>query len=187
MARVDYVYVIVDSSNSMIGNKIGSVNDAINNILFRLRKIQAKNDVSIQMIQMSFAKNVVWSNVFPVPLDQFVFSDIYTSEDESNMGADFVELFNKLEEQHEAMALKDSETTILLFSDCLYSDDAYAGLSLLRDNPIFNNSNRIGVTFNDELSEDLAKKILSDFVSGEENIVVDDFGKLNKSLFEKYR
>ncbi|MDE6024287.1 MAG: VWA domain-containing protein [Lachnospiraceae bacterium] len=187
MERIDYVYIIVDNSNSMLGNKIGSVNDAINNILFRLRKIQAKNDVSIQMIQMSFAKSVVWSNVFPVPLSQFVYNDLYTCESESNMGTAFKELYEKLERQYEVTSTKDSETTILLFSDGLYSDDVYAGLSLLKKNPIFKTANRIGITFHDDLSEDLAEKFLAEYVSGSDNIVIDDFGKLNRLLFEKYR
>lgn len=187
MARVDYVYIIVDNSNSMIGNKIGAVNDAINNILFRLRKIQASNEVCIQMIQMSFAKSVVWSNVFPVPLNQFTYSDLYTSENESNMGAAFEELYEKLEKQYEVTSNKDSETTILLFSDCLYSDDISEGLNKLRRNFIFNSANRIGITFNDELSLDLAENLLIEFVSGNDNIVVEDFSKLNRLLFEKYR
>lgn len=187
MARTDYVYIIVDNSNSMVGNKIGAVNDAINNILFRLKKIQAGNDVSIQMIQMSFAENVVWSNVFPVPLNQFTFTDLYTAETESNLGKALKELSEKLEKQHEAISTKDSETTILLFSDCLYSDDACAGLAILRENPVFKSANRIGISFQDVLSEDLAERFLRDFVSGGDNIVMDDFGKLSRLLFEKYR
>jgi uncharacterized protein YegL len=187
MARTDYVYIIVDNSNSMTGNKIGAVNDAINNILFRLKKIQAGNDVSIQMILMSFAERVVWSNVFPVPLNQFAFTDLYTAESESNLGNALKELSGKLEKQYEVTSTKGSETTILLFSDCLYSDDAYEGLSILKENPVFKLANRIGISFHDAISEDLAEKFLKDYVSGSDNIVIDDFGKLSRLLFEKYR
>lgn len=187
MSRVDYVYLIVDASNSMRGSKIGTVNDAINNILFRLRKIGISNNIDIKMILMTYADNVVWSNIFPVTLDTFKFNDLTVIGNRSNLSEAYKELKEKLNKQSASKSFQDNATTIILFTDGLATDLFEDELKELKKNKVFASSNRIGVTFNDDLSKEFALQVLAGFVSAQSNVVVDDFNLLNRLLFEKYK
>lgn len=187
MDRIDYFYFIIDVSKSMAGRKIGAVNDAVNNIVYRLKRFVGSRDLTFKIVSMTYADKPFWSNSIPVEVNVFVFSDLLTIGTESNLGVALTELNEKLLRQGEVDNEKGTSTTIVLFSDGLSTDDIGAPLEVLKNNVMFNNANRIAVTFDDELSKDIAFEELGTFVNKEENIVVDDFVKLNKMLFEKYR
>ena len=102
MSRIDYFYFMVDVSNSMSGRKIGAVNDALNNIVFRLKKIMRSQGVSANIILLTYADNVRWSNVLPESVDSFVFTDLNVEGTASNLGLALSELDSKLKRQSEA-------------------------------------------------------------------------------------
>ena len=94
-------------------------------------------------------------------------------------------LDEKLQKQ-KAVYDTTGETTIILFSDGLATDDYEVQMKILNDNEMFVNSNRIAFTYGSDIF-DLIKKTLCTFVSSENNVIVDDFISLNKLLFEHYR
>lgn len=187
MDRIDYFYFIIDVSKSMAGRKIGAVNDAVNNIVYRLKRFVGSRDLTFKIVSMTYADKPYWSNSIPVEVSGYVFSDLLTIGTESNLGIALTELNEKLLRQSEVDTEKGASTTIVIFSDGMSTDDIRAPLEVLKNNEMFVNSNRIAVTFDDELSRDIAFEDLGLLVNKEENIIVDDFVKLNKMLFEKYK
>ena len=186
MDRIDYFYFIIDVSKSMANRKIGSVNDSVNNIVYMLKKLASSDGIKARIVTMTYADKPQWSNLIPVEVSTFVFSDLLTIGSESNLGAALSELNEKLNRQSEVDKEKGASTTIVLFSDGLSTDDISAPVEVLNKNEMFTNSNRICVTFSDELSKDIALEEFALLVNKRENIIVDDFVQLNKMLLEKY-
>lgn len=186
MKRTDYLYLLADVSNSMSGPRLGAVNDAINNIVYRFRKVLSNNEIQLKMMLMHFSKNITWSNAMPVPLDSFVFSDLQVEDRFTNIGAAFEELHQKLLKQFSVERKSDAETTIVLFTDGLPTDDYKNPQCQLNGNPVFLNANRIVFAFHNGC-EDMIEDIFAEFASGADSIIYEDFVGLNKMLFEKYR
>lgn len=185
MVRIDYIYFVVDVSNSMKGVKLGSVNDAINNIVHRLKKVANSLNIEIKLVVLTFSDRVRWSSILPQSINSFNFEDLVVEASESNFGLALEELDEKLQKQ-KAVYDTTGETTIILFSDGLATDDYEVQMKKLNDNEMFVNSNRIAFTYGSDIF-DLIKKPLCTFVSSENNVIVDDFISLNKLLFEHYR
>ncbi|MCI8306589.1 MAG: VWA domain-containing protein [Lachnospiraceae bacterium] len=185
MGRTDYIYFIIDVSNSMRGAKLGSVNDAIHNTIHRLKKVVNNSALDIKLVVMTFAKDVTWSGVLPVSLNAFVFEDLCVEACESAFGKALGELDEKLLRQ-EAVWSQAGETTILLFSDGLSTDDYDSQIKKLYRNKIFMEANRIAFTYGSAIYN-LIKEPLCAFAGKESNIVIDDFITLDKMLLERYR
>lgn len=185
MKRTDYIYFVIDVSNSMQGAKLGSVNDAINNIVHRLKKVVNSMNIDIKLVVMTFAENVRWSSILPISLNSFVFEDLLVEASESGLGQALEELNEKLLKQE---VVQDSmgETTLILFSDGLATDDYEEQIKKLERNNVFLNSNRIAFTYGSAIYE-LIKEPLCEFAGKEENVIIDDFLSLNRILFERYR
>lgn len=186
MRRTDYIYFLIDNSNSMNGFKLGSVNDAITNIIHRLKKNMNNKDICLKVIVMTFSDAVSWSNIIPVELNNFIFSDLQIGGKETKMGEAYRELFEKLLRQEEAGNNSADETTIIMFSDGISTDSYEDELQLLKQNTIFSKSNRIAFTF-DGFAKAVSVNCLGDFVSQGTNIIIEDFVALNKMIFGKYR
>lgn len=187
MDRIDYFYFIVDTSASMSGRKIGAVNDAINNIIRRLKRFVASKDVQFKIILLSFDDKPKWSNIIPIDINSFSFMDLSTGGEATNLGKALEALSDKLERQGETDVNMGSSTTIIFFSDGLITDEINNPLNRLNSMSVYRNTNRIAVAFDDEISKDFAEDYFGLIVNKRENIVIDNFVKLNKMLFEKYR
>lgn len=185
MERTDYIYFVIDVSNSMQGAKLGSVNDAINNIIHRLKKVVSSLNIEIKLVVMTFSDSVKWSSILPTNINSFVFEDLFVEASESRLGQALEELNEKLLRQ-EIVQDTLGETTLILFSDGLATDDYEVQMNKLNDNKVFLNSNRIAFTYGSAIFE-LIKEPLCAFASNENNVIVDDFIALNKKIFEHYR
>ncbi len=187
MGAVDYYYLIIDVSDSMHGNKIGAVNDAVNNMIFRLKRVKMAKDITLKVVSLTYSDEVNWSTPFPVDVTSFTYSDPEVHGKASNMGKVLEELDAKLKRQAEASVSVTTNTTIIFFTDGLMTDDWSASLEKIKNNDTFQKSNKIAVTFGDELSIDIAKENLSVLLGGEKNIVIDNFVELNRVIFEQYK
>lgn len=188
MGRTDYLYLLVDVSKSMEGRKIGAVNDSINGIVYRLRKIAIRNNVTIRIILMTFDSSVRWSNIVPIDINKFSFTDLIITEEMPGdcFGAAMKELLEKIEKQAEVTE-DNSRTTMVLFTDGLFTESYSEKLANLLKNQLFKKANRIAFTFEDSLSLDIAKKNLVEFTGCSDFLIVEDFNKLNQLLFENYK
>lgn len=187
MGTVDYYYLIIDVSDSMQGNKIGSVNDAVNNLIFRLRRVTMSKDIMPKVVSLTYSDEVNWSTPFPVDVTSFTYSDPVVQGKASIMGKVLDELDVKLKRQAEASVSGGVNTTIIFFTDGLITDDWSNSLDKIKTNDTFQQANKIAVTFGDELSLNIAKENLSMLLGGEKNIVVDNFVELNRVIFEQYK
>ena len=187
VGAVDYYYLIIDVSDSMHGNKIGAVNDAVNNMIFRLKRVKMAKDITLKVVSLTYSDEVNWSTPFPVDVTSFTYSDPTVHGKASNMGKVLDELDAKLKRQAEASVSVTTNTTIIFFTDGLMTDDWSASLEKIKNNDTFQKSNKIAVTFGDELSIDIAKENLSVLLGGEKNIVIDNFVELNRVIFEQYK
>jgi len=187
VGAVDYYYLIIDVSDSMHGNKIGAVNDAVNNMIFRLKRVKMAKDITLKVVSLTYSDEVNWSTPFPVDVTSFTYSDPAVHGKASNMGKVLEELDAKLKRQAEASVSVTTNTTIIFFTDGLMTDDWSASLEKIKNNDTFHKANKIAVTFGDELSIDIAKENLSVLLGGEKNIVIDNFVELNRVIFEQYK
>jgi len=187
VGEVDYYYLIIDVSDSMQGNKIGSVNDAINNMIFRLKRVKMAKDITPKVVSLTYSDEVNWSTPFPVDVTSFTYSDPAVHGKASNIGKVLDELDAKLKRQAEASVSAETKTTIIFFTDGLITDDWVESLDKIKSNETFQKANKIAVTFGDELSVDIAKENLSVLLGGEKNIVIDNFVELNRVIFEQYK
>ena len=187
MERTDYFYFIIDVSGSMSGRKIGSVNDSLNNIIYRLKRFAGKESLTVKVIVMTYAGEPKWSNSIPEDIINYSFTDVFLEGEQSNLGRALEELNQKLTRQGITDKEQGRSTTVVLFTDGLSTDDLQNSVNELNKNPVYVNSTRIGVTFDEDLSLDIAEKNLKLLINKDENLVVDNFVKLNKMLFEKYK
>ena len=187
METVDYFYLIIDTSESMRGNKIGSVNDAINNMVFRLKRIKASKNITPKIIVLTFSDEVCWSTIFPVDVSSFSFVDPVVHGRASKLSNALMELDTKLMRQAEAPVSTNSNTTIVFFTDGLITDDWTGALETIRKNQTFQRARKIAVTFEDEVSVDIAVDNLRVLLGSEKNIIIDDFVEFNRIIFEQYK
>lgn len=71
------VFVIVDVSHSMRGNKIRTVNSVMRQIVPQLRDIGG-SDADVKLAAMSFSNEVHWMTSSPVPVEEFEWTDLQT-------------------------------------------------------------------------------------------------------------
>ncbi|WP_026657811.1 vWA domain-containing protein [Butyrivibrio sp. AC2005] len=187
MAGVDYFYIVIDVSESMQGNRIGAVNDAVNNIVFRLKRIKAAKGIIPQIISLTYSVDVQWSTPFPVDVVSFVYCDPLVVGKASNMAKALLELETKLDRQSQAVSAQESNTTIIYFTDGLVTDNLAEARDKLFNNRVYKEAKKIAVTFGDELTLDIAKENLLTILDSEKDIVVDDFVELNRIIFEQYK
>ncbi len=69
------VFVIVDVSHSMRGNKIRTVNSVMREILPKLRDVGG-SDADVKIAAMSFGNEVHWMTPSPVPVEEFEWTDL---------------------------------------------------------------------------------------------------------------
>lgn len=71
------VFVIVDVSHSMRGNKIRTVNSVMRQIVPQLRDVGG-SDADVKVAAMSFSNEVHWMTPSPVPVEEFEWTDLQT-------------------------------------------------------------------------------------------------------------
>lgn len=140
------LFFLVDTSSSMAGDKIGSLNEGIRDVLPDLRELSHDNaDALIKIAVLDFASGTEWVTQIPCDLDSFVWTNL-SAEGVTDMGEAFTELNAKLSKD---AFLKDAvgsyAPVIILISDGEPTDNYRRGLDLLRQNPWFNASIRIAL------------------------------------------
>ncbi len=90
------LFFVIDTSGSMAGNKIGAVNDAVENVLPMLDEISASNpDAEIKVAALEFSSGCNWLYDEPKLASEFVWQDV-TASGLTSLGAACQELNTKL-------------------------------------------------------------------------------------------
>lgn len=129
-------FILLDTSGSMEGAKIGALNDAMSNILVTLQGA-AFDGSAIELAVLTFGKTAKWMYESPKPVMDFGWKEL-KANGMTPLGSACLELDLALK-THTTLGDK---TGIILLSDGCPTDDFESGISLLKQNPVFTESYR---------------------------------------------
>ena len=150
------MFFLIDTSGSMKGTKMGELNTAIEELIPEIRRTGAA-DTDIKIAVMTFSSDVAWITPQPVPIETFEWSRL-RADGETNMGAAFSELNNKLSRSAFMSTPSLSYAPVIfLMTDGYPSDDYRQYIDILNSNSWFKYAVKtalaIGSDPNDEMLE----------------------------------
>ena len=177
------VFFLIDTSGSMAGGKISSLNVAIRDTLPMLAQLSSENtDTEIKIAALQFASGCDWMYPRPLPVEDFEWNDLEASG-LTSLGAAYQELLKKLSQTTGFMqeANASCAPVMILFSDGVPTDDAKHGLEHLKENNWYNAAIKIAVAIGDDANKD----ILKDFVknNSEAVLTVHNVSDLKKMIY----
>ena len=166
--RTMVLFFMVDTSGSMYGDKIGSVNEAIREVIPEIKDISEENaDALIKIAVLQFSSGAQWLCEKPVDSDQFVWNNLDVGG-LTDMGEAFKTLNEKLSRnQFMADAIGSYAPAIFMMSDGEPTDDYKKGLEELRKNKWFKVAIKVAVAIGADANTD----ILKEFTGNEECVL----------------
>ena len=149
------LFFLIDTSTSMAGSKISSVNTAIREVIPDLRDIGGA-DVEMKIAVMEFSSGCQWQNPSgPVSVDTFSWSNL-SADGVTDMGAAFLELNEKLSRNSFLKAPSASlAPVIILLSDGMPTDNWKGGLATLKANNWFKSAVKAALAIGKETDVDV--------------------------------
>lgn len=138
-------YVLVDTSGSMVGAKIGSLNDAMSNIVVELKQISSSTNQGITLSVLSFGKETKWMHNQSVDVEDFTWNRL-SAGGMTPLGKACIELERDLKSDTKE---SDENIFIILLSDGSPTDDFEEGIETLSANQKFKSSARFAVAIGD--------------------------------------
>ena len=131
------LFFVIDTSGSMVGSKIGSVNDAIENVLPMIGEISDENpDAEINVAALEFSTGTRWLYDEPKDAKEFIWQQVEADGLTSGCFA----------------------PAIILLSDGGPTDDFAGGLQVLQGNSWFKNAIKIAIAIGDDADKDVLKQ-----------------------------
>ena len=183
--KIMTLFYVVDTSGSMTGDKIGSVNSAMEEaITVDLPDISTANDdAEIRVAIMQFSSGCSWitPSSGPIGIGDVIWNDLHPSG-LTDLGAACVELDKKLSRNE----FLESQTgayapVILLFSDGGPTDNWVKGLEQLKKNNWFKHAIKIAIA----IGEDADKTVLATFTGTSESVIAVNDKHTLKALIRK--
>jgi uncharacterized protein YegL len=144
------LFSVVDTSGSMIGTKIGSVNTAIREVLPELKGIGG-SDVDLKITCLKFSSGCSWMHPSPVPVENFQWNNL-SADGVTDFGAACKELSDKMAKEKFMSAPSASVApAIFLMSDGEPTDDYKSGLAALQQNNWYKYAIKVAVAIGDGL------------------------------------
>jgi uncharacterized protein YegL len=179
------LFYVVDTSGSMTGDKIGSVNSAMEEaITVDLPDISTANDdAEIRVAIMQFSSGCSWitPSSGPIGIGDVIWNDLHANG-LTDLGAACTELDKKLSRNE----FLESQTgayapVILLFSDGGPTDNWEKGLEQLKKNNWFKHAIKIAIA----IGEDADKNVLATFTGTPESVIAVNDKHTLKALIRK--
>lgn len=169
--RIMTLFYIVDTSGSMYGDKLGSVNAAMEEaIITDLPQISAANDdAEIRVAIMQFASGCSWITPAsgPILIEEVIWNDLQPGG-LTDLGAACLELDQKLSRNEYLQSLTGAYApVILLFSDGAPTDNWEKGLKQLKTNNWFKHAIKIAIAIGDDAQKD----VLGTFTGTPESVI----------------
>lgn len=183
--KIMTLFYVVDTSGSMTGDKIGSVNSAMEEaITVDLPDISTANDdAEIRVAIMQFSSGCSWitPSSGPIGIGDVIWNDLHPNG-LTDLGAACVELDKKLSRNE----FLESQTgayapVILLFSDGGPTDNWEKGLEQLKKNNWFKHAIKIAIA----IGEDADKNVLATFTGTPESVIAVNDKHTLKALIRK--
>jgi len=165
--RTMTLFFMIDTSGSMMGNKIGAVNDAVVNVLPMLDEISETNpDAEIKVAALEFSNGASWLYSEPKLASEFVWQDV-TAGGLTSLGEACSELNSKLSRTGFMQAASGSfAPAIILLSDGGPTDDYKSGIAKLKNNNWFKAAIKVAIAIGD----DADLKVLEEFTGTNEAV-----------------
>ena len=165
------LFFLIDTSGSMAGKKIQSVNDAIENVLPIIGEISDENpDAEINIAAMKFSTGVDWVYNEPKEAKDFIWQPV-SPEALTSLGEACRELNRKLSRTNGFMPTSTGSgyyaPAIILLSDGGPTDDFQGGLKVLKENSWYKNAIKVAIAIGDDADED----VLKDFTGSSEAVI----------------
>lgn len=178
---------VIDVSGSMRGARIAQVNYALENIFKELRTREDLNS-SIKIGIMEFADNARWLTPRPIPLEDYVFTQIQAQPWYTCYSKAFVELEKKL---HSTAFMNPDlgeyfAPLILFITDGEPVDvqEYPKALTILQSNKWFKKSAKYAIAVGDEAKNTETGRLLAQFTGVIENVRYADEGAALCNLIE---
>ncbi len=154
------LFFVIDTSGSMVGSKIGSVNDAIENVLPMIGEISDENpDAEINVAALEFSTGTHWLYDEPKDAKEFIWQQV-EAEGLTSLGEACEELNKKMSRNGGFMSSPSGcfAPAVILLSDGGPTDNFEAGLKSLQANSWFKNAIKIAIAIGDDASKDVLKQ-----------------------------
>ena len=179
--RQCHILILIGNSESMTGSKIGSVNDAIENVLPMIREISEANpDAAIYFNIMYFSDNCKWLYDSPTPISNFVYKRIDSHGRRNCLGECYKSLNRYLVRlQNEVSCDALYSPIIMMLADRNSSDETSSELQNLRNNHLFNSAIKIAIQIGDRIDSN----VLTEFTGSSSTVInVHSIDSLNKLI-----
>ncbi len=167
--RTMVLFFVVDTSGSMEGDKIGSLNVAIQEVIPIINDISSNNaDAQIKVAALEFSSGTEWMYPQPIEAEAFQWRDLQAGG-LTSMGEACIELNNKLSNSHGFMneAAGSFAPAIILLSDGEPTDDYKRGIEKLKNNPWFKAGVKVAIAIGDDANQG----ILAEFTGNKEAVL----------------
>ncbi len=164
--RIMILFFVIDTSSSMMGDKITAVNNAIRETIPELKNM-TNADAKIKIAVLDFASGAEWQSPQPIELDDFSWHDL-----QANGLTDLGEACEMLNEKLSRKAFMNNAVgnyapAIVLISDGYPTDNYKKGLDLLNKNNWFKQSIRVALA----VGSDYDRSILAEFTGNDESVI----------------
>lgn len=166
--RTMVLFFVVDCSGSMKGAKMGTVNEAIREVIPELKDISEENaDAQIKIATLQFSSGAKWNVDEPTPAESFRWKDL-DAEGITDLG----EACRMLNDKLSRKAFMSDTTgsfapAIFLLSDGGPTDDYKRGLDKLKANNWFKKAIKVAVA----IGEDANTEVLAEFTGNTESVI----------------
>lgn len=157
--RVLNLFLMVDTSGSMSGEKIAAVNDAIRNVIPIVSTINDDNpDAEIKISALSFSSSCNWINSSPVAVNDFRWTDL-DADGWTCMGEATRELNRQLSHKHGFLTSASGSyaPVIIMLSDGAPTDDFSSAMGEILNNSWFRHSMRIAIAIGSDADTEVLK------------------------------
>ena len=166
--RVMVLFFIVDTSASMNGEKIASLNVAVREVLPIISELSTENpDALIKIAAMEFSSGVEWMYPQPIEVEKFQWRDLEAGG-LTCLGEACTELCSQLSTKaYMAEPTGSFAPAIILMSDGEPVDDYKRGLEKLKGNRWFNAAIKVAIAIGQDANQD----ILAEFTGNSEAVL----------------
>ena len=183
--KVMTLFYVVDTSGSMAGDKLGSVNSAMEEAIHSdLPEISAANDdAEIKVAIMQFSSGCSWITPAsgPIEIGDVIWNDLKAAG-LTELGAACLELDKKLSRNEYLQSQTGAYApVILLFSDGAPTDDWERGLNQLKQNNWYKHAIKIAIAIGDSADKD----VLAKFTGTSESVITVHDKQTLKVLIKK--
>lgn len=167
--RTMTLFFVVDTSGSMEGEKIASVNTAVREVLPLIEDISCTNaDAQIKIAALEFSSGAEWMYSSPLESEKFQWRDL-EARGLTSLGEACKELNEKLSQSHGYMteAAGSFAPAIILMTDGEPTDNYKHNLDKLKNNPWFKSAIKIAIA----IGEDVNRDVLLEFAGHKESVI----------------